>query len=141
MGKQPQYRPSNLPAKLLRIRHDLGLSQSQLLLYLGAKHSHKGARISEYESGTRTPSLLILMAYARAARVPLEVLIDDEAVLPNRLPSTFVFARYKRKQRAQTPILGAAHKKSNAMSFKVNKLPQDSSMSSFDIMRWVVGGV
>ena len=28
------------------------------------------------------PALFILMAYSRAARVPLEVLVDDEAVLP-----------------------------------------------------------
>lgn len=141
MGKNRQYTPANLPAKLFRIRHDLGLSQSQLLRLMSAHHSHSSARISEYEAGTRTPSLLILMAYARVARVPLEVLIDDEAILPNRLPGNFVFARYKRKKPTQIPIPAAARKKSEGMSSKVNTLPQDASMSSFDIMRWVVGGV
>jgi len=106
MAKNRQYTPANLSAKLLRIRHTLGLSQSQLLRQMSAQHSHTPARISEYESGIRTPSLLILMAYARVARVPLEILIDDDAFLPNRLPGDFVFARYKRKQRAQSPIPG-----------------------------------
>jgi hypothetical protein len=50
------------------------------------------------------------MAYARVARVPLEILIDDEAVLPNRLPGNFVFARYNQKQRTQPPIPAAARK-------------------------------
>ena len=141
MAKNRQYTPANLSAKLLRIRHTLGLSQSQLLRHMSAQHSHTAARISEYESGTRTPSLLILMAYARVARVPLEILIDDDAFLPNRLPGDFVFARYNRKQRTQTPILAAARKESKGINCKVNTLPQDASMSSFDIMRWVVGGV
>ena len=103
MGTKPQYRPRQLPTKLLQIRRALGLSQSEMLRRLNADHSFSPARISEYESGTRTPSLLILIAYARAARVPLEILIDDEAVLPNRLPSNFNFARYNREQCAHTP--------------------------------------
>ena len=141
MAKNRQYTPANLSAKLLRIRHTLGLSQSQLLRHMSAQHSHTAARISEYESGTRTPSLLILMAYARVARVPLEILIDDDAVLPNRLPGDFVFARYNRKQRTQTPIPARCSPGIERDKCKVNTLPQDASMSSFDIMRWVVGGV
>ena len=73
------------------------------------------------------------MAYARVAQVPLEILIDDEAVLPNRLPGNFVFARYKRKQGTQTPIPAAARKESKGLNCKVNTLLQDGSMSSFDI--------
>jgi hypothetical protein len=53
MGTQPQYRPKQLPTKLLQIRRALGLSQSELLRLLAADHSLSPARISEYESGTR----------------------------------------------------------------------------------------
>lgn len=141
MGKKQQYRPNNLAAKLLRIRHDLGLSQSQLLRRMSAEHSHSSARISEYESGTRTPSLLILMAYARAAQIPLEILIDDEAVLPNSLPSNFNLARYKRQQCAAARLLATARREWKPKRSTANNLPHDTIMSSFQIMRWVVGGV
>jgi hypothetical protein len=72
-----------------------------------------------------------------AWRGSLEILIDDEAVLPNRLPSNFVFARYKTEATHPTPIPAAARKESKGMNCKVNTLPQDASMSSFDIIRWV----
>lgn len=75
------------------------MSQSEMLRHLGTEHSVQTARsrISEYESGKREPSLLILLAYARVARVHLETLIDDEATLPDKLPGKFNFDRYKKK--------------------------------------------
>jgi transcriptional regulator with XRE-family HTH domain len=44
---------------------------------------HKRARvyrshISEFENGKREPSLLVLLQCARAAGVPVDVLIDDD---------------------------------------------------------------
>jgi len=68
-----------------------------MLRHLGTEHSFQTARISEYESGVRQPSLWILLAYARVARVHLESLIDDEATLPDTIPGNFNFARYKQK--------------------------------------------
>lgn len=97
MGSKPQYRPKNLAGKLRQIRNALGLSQSGMLRRLGAEHSYSAARISEYETGVREPSLWVLLAYARVARVHLESLIDDEATLPNKLPGNFNFDRYKHK--------------------------------------------
>ncbi|HEX7330155.1 MAG TPA: helix-turn-helix transcriptional regulator [Pyrinomonadaceae bacterium] len=97
MGSKPKYRPKNLAAKLLQIRKALGLSQPQMLGRLAAGHSLSAARISEYETGTREPSLWVLLAYGRVARVHVEILIDDEATLPERLPGNFNFARYKQK--------------------------------------------
>jgi transcriptional regulator with XRE-family HTH domain len=38
-------------------------------------------RISEYERGKRQPSMLTLLDYARAAKVPLEEIVDDELEL------------------------------------------------------------
>jgi len=67
-----------------------------MLRRLGAEHSFSAARISEYETDKREPSLWVLLAYGRVARVHLETLVDDEATLPQKLPGNFNFARYKR---------------------------------------------
>ena len=97
MGSKPQFRPKNLGRKLLQIRKALELSQAEMVQHLGAKHSLTAARISEYETDKREPSLWILLAYGRVARVHLEALVDDEATLPKTLPGNFNFARYKSK--------------------------------------------
>jgi transcriptional regulator with XRE-family HTH domain len=97
MGSKPKYRPKNLGRKLLQIRKALGLSQSEMLRRLGAEHSFSAARISEYETDTKEPSLRVLLAYGRVARVHLEALIDDEASLPQKLPGNFNFAQHKQK--------------------------------------------
>ena len=95
MGSKPQHRPKHLGPKLLQIRKALGLSQSDMLRHLGLEGSFQTARISEYETGAQEPSLWILLAYGRVARVHLEILIDDEATLPDQLPDNFDFDKYK----------------------------------------------
>jgi transcriptional regulator with XRE-family HTH domain len=42
--------------------------------------------ISDYERGVRVPSLLEVLAYARAAGVSMDALVDDDLDLPKRLP-------------------------------------------------------
>jgi transcriptional regulator with XRE-family HTH domain len=86
-----------LGRKLLQIRNGLGLSQSEILRRLGIEGLVSPGRISEYESGVREPSLPILLAYSSAARVHLEYIIDDDALLPDKLPGTFNYQRSKRK--------------------------------------------
>lgn len=86
MGRTFRRRPAGLAAKLLRIRQALGLSQNELIRRLGFDELVQGT-ISAYESGRREPSLLVLLAYARAANVSVEALIDDELELPEKLPS------------------------------------------------------
>lgn len=76
----PRTRPQHLAAKLLAVRMTLGLSQSEMVQRLNFQTS--GARLSEYETGKREPNLLVLLAYAKAARVRVEVLIDDKLSLP-----------------------------------------------------------
>ena len=97
MGTKPRRRPENLGRKLLQIRNALGLSQSEMLRRLGVERSFSPARISEYESGVREPSLSMLLAYASVAGVHLEHIIDDTALLPEKLPGTFNYRRSKRK--------------------------------------------
>lgn len=97
MGSKSRNRPKNLAQKLRQIRSALGLSQSEMLRHLGAADLFSAARISEYESGIREPSLWMLLAYGRVARVHLEALIDDEAALPAKVPGRFDFSRHKQK--------------------------------------------
>ena len=95
MGSKPQFRPMHLGRKLRQIRVALGLTQSEILRPLGAEQHLTSSRISEYETGTRQPSIGILLAYASVAQIHLEILIDDEASLPDKLPGNFDFNRYK----------------------------------------------
>lgn len=84
MGRTSRRRPARLGEKLLCIRQALGLSQNQLIRRLGFEELVQGT-VSAFESGGREPSLLVLLAYARAAGVSVETLIDDELDLPQKL--------------------------------------------------------
>ena len=87
MGHTPE-KPKRLAQKLLQIRQGLGLSQNGLIRDLGLAGQLSQGKISEFETGRREPSLLILLKYARAAGVVMDVLVDDELDLPERLPAT-----------------------------------------------------
>ena len=86
MGKTSRRKPVRLGEKLLHIRQALGLSQNQLIRRLGFEELVQGT-ISAFEYGSREPSLLVLLEYARTANVSVESLIDDELDLPERLPA------------------------------------------------------
>ncbi len=87
MGRKPRLRQEHLAGKLLRIREALGLSQTEMLKYLGFDGVVDYKRISEYELGSNEPPLIVLLNYARAANVLVEALIDDDLVLPEKLPA------------------------------------------------------
>ena len=72
-------RPKHLAAKLLQIRRDLGLSQSELIKRLGIGIPY--AFISKYELDRNEPPLAVLLAYSRASGIPVERIIDDELTL------------------------------------------------------------
>jgi transcriptional regulator with XRE-family HTH domain len=96
MGAARQ-KPERLAGKLLQVRLELGLSQTEMLMRLGAEEMVAYNRISEYERGKREPPLPILLSYARVAGVHTEVLIDDQLDLPDKLPGTTDHAEIKRK--------------------------------------------
>ena len=73
MGRRPRSRPERLAAKLLAIRQRLGVNQTEMAKLLKCESK----RLSELESGRREPNLLLLLSYARLAKVPVENLIDD----------------------------------------------------------------
>ena len=85
----PRQRPERLAAKLAQVRAKLGLTQEQMRQRLGHGTSPRYAgHISEFESGKREPSLIVLLRYARLAEVTMDVLVDDKLELPDRLNST-----------------------------------------------------
>jgi transcriptional regulator with XRE-family HTH domain len=85
MGRSRQARPERLAEKLKEIRLKLGLTQPQIFELLDDKKTalYVG-QISLFESGQRIPSLFTLLKYARVAKVPMEILIDDELNLPDK---------------------------------------------------------
>jgi hypothetical protein len=74
-----------LPEKLLAIREFLSFGEVEMAESLasditsqsGRPGNIKPGRILEYENGRLEPNLLVLVAYARLARIHLELLADD----------------------------------------------------------------
>ena len=87
MGVRPRQRPERLAEKLLAIRNALGLSQSQTVKSLDAEDLIVPGQISEFETGKREPSLIMLLRYARLANICVDTLIDDDLDLPAKLPA------------------------------------------------------
>ena len=98
MGRASRHKPSRLPEKLRQIREALDLSQDGLIIRLKVKDvSIKRNEISNYELGVNEPPLVVLLAYARAVNIYLDVLADDELELPDELPSKRTSLGKKRK--------------------------------------------
>jgi transcriptional regulator with XRE-family HTH domain len=87
MGRATRPKPKRLAEKLIKIRSTVNLSQNGMIRRMGLVDSLTQAEISAFERGIRVPPLPILLQYARAAGVCVEILIDDELKLPNKLPS------------------------------------------------------
>ncbi|HEX8072036.1 MAG TPA: helix-turn-helix transcriptional regulator [Pyrinomonadaceae bacterium] len=98
MGKQTRKRPERLPEKLLEIRLKLGLSQNGMVRRMGLEDEIERDYISKYERGTLEPSLWVLLRYAQAANVWVDVLIDNDLDLPEKLPARSKSEGAKRKR-------------------------------------------
>jgi len=102
MGQSPRPRPKRLASKLRQIRSMMGFTQEQMAERL--KHIEsppQPGHISEFENGRREPSLLVLLAIARLAGIPMELLVDDGLDLPNTLPSDSGYELMNRRVRAR----------------------------------------
>ena len=80
MGRSRRKKPLKLPHKLLAIRQRLSMSQTQMARALELTVHYSA--VSNFELGTREPDLLIVLRYARLARIPMEMIVDDEMDLP-----------------------------------------------------------
>ena len=87
MGRRPRHRPERLAEKLRHIREAFGLSQNEMIRRMGAEELMAQNTISEFELGKREPPLLVLLKYADAAGVCLDVLANDDLDLPAKLPA------------------------------------------------------
>lgn len=102
MGRAARLKPERLPEKLLRIRLALELSQSQIVRHLDLDDVIYPNNVSGYETGEREPPLPIVLRYARAANVWVDVLIDDELDLPEELPGRKKSEGVRRKSTTRT---------------------------------------
>jgi len=80
VGRTHRRKPKRLARKLLAIRQALGLSQTEMAKALDMRTAYTA--VSGYERGVREPDLIILLRYARLAKVSVESLIDDKLDLP-----------------------------------------------------------
>lgn len=82
-SSRPQ--PKGLASKLRQIRASLGLTQQEMVERLKSQKSNLTVypgNISRFEQGLREPPLLVLLSYARAAGVSIDILVDDDLELP-----------------------------------------------------------
>jgi transcriptional regulator with XRE-family HTH domain len=80
-----------LHEKLRQIREAYGLSQVEMVSRLSLSDELKQSDVSAFErepddKWSREPALPHLLRYARVAAINVEVLIDDDQELPDRLP-------------------------------------------------------
>jgi transcriptional regulator with XRE-family HTH domain len=98
MGKASRQKPKFLGEKLRQIRFALDLSQGGMLRLLEMEDEGYRNYISDFENDNREPSLPVLLRYAQIANVWVDVLINDELDLPEKIPSLKRHEGVKRKQ-------------------------------------------
>ena len=71
-----------LGKKMKQIRVRLGMSQRQMVEALSYTATPlRASQVSQYEQGQREPTMMLVLAYARLAKVSVESLIDDKMKL------------------------------------------------------------
>lgn len=90
MGRNSRSKPIRLAEKLRQIREGLNLSQDAMLLHLGLSEmeGYERSVISAFELDKREPDLSVILLYAKAANIFVEVLIEDSTDLPSKIPAT-----------------------------------------------------
>src|SRR5215467_3855954 len=99
MGQKRRTQPEKLKIKLKTIRVKMDVSQQKMAELLKSYVPNEvivPGHISDFENGKREPSLPVLLAFSKLTDVSVNVLIDDELDLPERLPATK--ARQSRKR-------------------------------------------
>lgn len=67
---------------MLEFRIRLDFSQNEMIRSLGYADEITQSQISAFERGSRLPSLMILLSYAKLAGISTDVLIDDAKLPP-----------------------------------------------------------
>jgi transcriptional regulator with XRE-family HTH domain len=97
-------KPAHLGEKLLAIRRAFGLSQNGMLRRLGVDDELTQAEWSAYERGVRIPSLLVLLRTAELAGVWMDVLVNDELDLPDKIPAANKSGGVQRPPARRRPV-------------------------------------
>ena len=95
-------RSARLGEKLLTIRKAIGLSQNGILRRLGLDGELTQAEWSAYERNVRIPSLPVLLMIAELTGVWMDVLVNDDLDLPEKLPASSKSEGIKRKRNTKT---------------------------------------
>ena len=99
MGKKARKRPQHLGRKLRDIRDSFGLSQGLMLVKLGFPPEWRN-NLSNFELDIREAPLDLVLAYAGAINVNVDILLDDERELPKALRTAAV----KHREKTQRPL-------------------------------------
>jgi transcriptional regulator with XRE-family HTH domain len=86
MGTSRRPRPARLAEKLLQIRTSLGITQAEMFERLGDTGTRLYVgHIDDYEKDRRVPTLQVVLAYARVSGLSMEMIVDDNLDLPERI--------------------------------------------------------
>ncbi len=100
MGTSRRPRPARLAEKLREIRMRLGLTQAEMFERLGDTGTRLYVgHIDDYEKDRRVPTLQVVLAYARAVGIPMELIVDDDLYLPERLSAMSDYKWVMRRKR------------------------------------------
>jgi transcriptional regulator with XRE-family HTH domain len=91
MGRRPRPRAERLNEKIRQIREAYGWTQPEFIRRLGLEGELTQSDIQAFERDpkdgwSREPSLPHLLRIARLAGVSIDVLVDPDLELPERLP-------------------------------------------------------
>lgn len=111
MGRRGRYIPKRLPEKLVQVRKALGLTQQEMLELLALPKEILQTSISQYERGKIEPPIFVLLRYAEVANIWLEVLLQDNLDLPEKLPAQPKSEGRKRKSRNKNVSVNASKHK------------------------------
>jgi transcriptional regulator with XRE-family HTH domain len=88
MGTKRRTQPKKLKIKLRTIRVKMEVSQqkmAELLKHHAPNEVIVPGHISDFETGKREPSLIVLLAYSKLTNLSINVLVDDKLELPGKL--------------------------------------------------------
>ena len=96
MGRGRRNLPVQMPRKLETIRTQLGFNLEEMIAAINKKMLVGGcpdvkifrSHILEFEKGSREPQLPVLLAYAQIANIYVDVLINDDLEIPEKLPAS-----------------------------------------------------
>lgn len=91
MGRRPRPRAERLSEKIRQIREAYGWTQPEFIRRLGLEGELTQSDIQAFERDSndrwaREPALPHLLRIARLAGVTIDILVDPELELPDRLP-------------------------------------------------------